>query len=118
MNRLIAYAMLTHHALNELYNDEDGCCPDCCTPCYALMFLEQENVLDSIVLNWEEYDDGTKVFDVPPSWWIDGKVDRDWLYGSWEHCPNNRHSTNWQRLPTKTPLITDGGRKIETSQSL
>jgi hypothetical protein len=85
--RLIAYGKLAHHALSELYSSEDGCCPECCAPCDALLILDREGVLDSVVQLWAEYDDGTPVLpDDPekaPSWWKDGKVDRQWLYTQW-----------------------------------
>lgn len=84
--RLLAYGMLTHHALNELYTDADGCCLVCCAPCGALKILDEEGVLDSVVLLWDTYADGTKIFGNPdkqPSWWKDGKVDREWLYLQW-----------------------------------
>lgn len=82
--RILAYAMLTHHALNELYMDKDGCCPKCCAPCGAVQILDNEGILDSLVQEWQEYDDGEKVFrDDVPEWFVAGKVDRTWLYNQW-----------------------------------
>jgi hypothetical protein len=77
--------MLTHHALSELYTSEDGCCPKCCAPCEALQILDEQGVLDLVVQEWEEYSDGQKVFGPisMPSWFVDGKVDRSWMYNQW-----------------------------------
>lgn len=84
MARTTIYAMLAHHALNELWVDAEGCCPNCCVPCEALKLLDDEGVLDALVLEWQEYPDGTKVFreDTIP-WFVDGKVDRSWMYHQW-----------------------------------
>lgn len=81
--RVTAYAMLVHHALNELYTSEDGCCTECCAPCHALKTLDEERVLDPIVREWREYSDGTKVDLEKIEWWKDGKVDRSWMYHQW-----------------------------------
>lgn len=82
--RVTAYAMLAHHALNELLLDDSGCCPKCCLPCRALQILDGEGVLDVLIQEWDEYDDGTKVFAAStPPWFVDGKVDRSWLYSQW-----------------------------------
>lgn len=100
MSRLEAYAMLTHHALNDIfysYNDEndgDGCCPQCCAPCEALQHLDNEGILDEVIKNWDTYSDGTSVLkEGNPSWWVNGKVDREWLYAAWKkgewECHNN-----------------------------
>lgn len=79
--------MLTHHALNELFTDSAGCCPKCCAPCKALKFLDEDGVLELVVLEWEQYSDGTKVFGSSvhhdPSWWSNGKIDRSWMYNQW-----------------------------------
>jgi len=76
--------MLTHHALNELWIDDLGCCPKCCTPCAALKALDDDGILDAVVLEWHEYQDGTKVFrDDTPPWFVNGKVDRSWMYHQW-----------------------------------
>lgn len=84
-SRLQAYAMLAHAALDLL---DDKCCPACCAPCGALKYLDEEGILDQVLLNWDEYDDGTKIFseENAPDWWVDGKVDRDWLYKTWTGC--------------------------------
>lgn len=85
--RLIAYGMLTQHALNELYASEDGCCPRCCAPCQALKHLDEEGVLDSVVLLWDEYTDGTPTIPQDPEkcppWWTKDKVNRQWMYSQW-----------------------------------
>jgi hypothetical protein len=46
--------------------------------------LEIEGVLDVVVREFHEYPDGTKVFrpDTNP-WYVDGKVDRTWLWTQW-----------------------------------
>ena len=80
--RLQAYGKLTHHALNELFVDDEGCCPECCAPCHALKDLDDEGVLDSVVRLWAEYDDGTPTL-TNHSWWKEDKVDREWMYGQW-----------------------------------
>lgn len=94
--RLEAYAMLTHHALNELWRDSkfnpfgQGCCPKHCASCVALKFFDSEGTLELILRNWDEYTDGTKIYDNPdhaPSWWVDGKVNREWMYEQWRE-PN------------------------------
>jgi len=87
--RLRAYGMLVHHALNELayaVEDQDvrGCCPECCASCEALMILDKEGVLDSVVSLWDTHEDGTAVLTPGnPSWWTGTQVDRDWLYAAW-----------------------------------
>lgn len=76
--------MLAHHALNELWVDTEGCCPKCCIPCAAVKALDDEGILDALIREWEEYADGTKVFreDTTP-WYVEGVVDRIWLYNQW-----------------------------------
>jgi len=88
ISRLQAYAQLTHHALDTLYQQDRGCCTKCCAACDALAVLDNEGILDEIVKNWEEYSDGTKVLanGREPAWWKDGKVDREWLYGQWANA--------------------------------
>lgn len=81
--RVTAYAMLAHHALNELFTDSGGCCPRCCAPCGALKILDGEGILDALVLEWYEYEDGTRVFENPPEWFKNGHVDRGWMYSQW-----------------------------------
>jgi len=92
-----AFSMLTHHALNELYTDSDGCCPVCCAPCGALKALDDEGVLDYVVQQWQTYSDGTLVFrlvegengpEQTPSWWLDGQVNREWLHSQWSIGPS------------------------------
>lgn len=95
MDRLRAYAMLTEYALTMVWQNftnesqEDkfrGCCPRCCAPCYALMFLDDEGVLDHILLYWDRDDNGNKrSFQREDSdLYKDGKLDRSWLYAAWE----------------------------------
>lgn len=102
MNRLTAYSMLVHHALNELWTEVHGgpsfsgtCCPKCCAPCGALQFLLAEMILDTIVLEWQEGSDGSKIFDYDnaPVWYdkIHRRVDREFLVKAWSACPNGQH---------------------------
>lgn len=87
--RLRAYGMLTHHALNELsYAVDDpevqGCCPKCCAPCDALQILDNEGILDQVVQLWDTFDDGTPVLRPnSPNWWTGSAVDREWLHAAW-----------------------------------
>lgn len=95
--RVTAYAMLAHHALNELWLDKEGCCPKCCTPCGALQLLDGEGILDTLVQEWYEYDNGIKVFrDDTTPWFVAGKVDRGWLYSQWSlgqvHCGDDHNA--------------------------
>lgn len=82
--------MMTHHALNELWLDDEGCCLKCCAPCAALKILDDDGILDFIVKEWQEYDNGLKVFreDTTP-WFKDGQVDRTWLYAQWALSKTN-----------------------------
>lgn len=92
--RVLAYAMLAHHALNELFTDKEGCCPKCCAPCGALQLLDGEGVLDTLVQEWHEYSNGLKVFreDTTP-WFVNGAIDRGWMYSQWSigqiHCEDD-----------------------------
>lgn len=80
-SRLEAYAMLTHHALNEIFQSEEfGCCPKCCAPCSAIQYLDNEGILDEVVKNWDTDSDGNPI---RWDWWVDGKVDRESLYRIW-----------------------------------
>lgn len=90
-SRVEAYAMLAQHALTSLWSasdfqprDEDddlwGCCPTCCAPCGALLYLDRSGVLDLVLAEWPEGLDGSGVF-------VDGRVDRGWLYRQWAGSP-------------------------------
>lgn len=57
--------------------DVDGCCPDCCAPCHLLRELMRAGTLDEIVTwapnhMWSDLD-----------WWVNGRVDREWLDLVW-----------------------------------
>lgn len=78
----VAYAMLAHHALNELWAESDfqpdgmGCCHVCCAPCAALAQLDRVGVLDKVLAAWPEGSRGSDVF---PG----GCLDRVWMYRQW-----------------------------------
>lgn len=78
-----AFGVLTHHALNELYTSEDGCCTKCCAPCAALKELDEQGILEEVVHLWEFHDDGTPTLIDDGAWWKNGKVDRSWMYHQW-----------------------------------
>lgn len=83
-SRLEAYAMLAHHALNDIFYSYDGCCPKCCATCGAIQYLDNEGILDEVIKNWDTDSEGNPVLqEGNPSWWVDGKVAREWLYASW-----------------------------------
>lgn len=85
-SRVQAYSILVHHALNELYY-QHTCCLRCCAPCAVLKYLDEEGILNEVVKLWETYSDGTPVLkEKDPAWWVNGEVDRDWLYSSWRDC--------------------------------
>lgn len=89
-SRVEAYAMLAQHALSSLWyssdfqpRDEDddlwGCCPTCCAPCGALLYLDRSGVLDLVLREWPE--------GMSFSCIVDGKVDRTWMYRQWAGSP-------------------------------
>lgn len=54
----------------------EPCCPHCCAPCAVLQTLDEAGQLDDAVrLAPEHHRDS--------DWWIDGRVDRTWLYSRW-----------------------------------
>jgi hypothetical protein len=89
-SRVEAYAMLAHHALSQVWYASDfqprdegddiwGCCPSCCAPCGALLYLDRQGVLEPLLREWEE---GMK-----SSTHVNGKLDREWLYRQWAGSP-------------------------------
>lgn len=92
MDRLAAYAMLAEFALDVLWQSVGdvhfpGCCPECCAACKALRYLDDEGILDAVLENWSEYDDGTKRIKnstVDLKYNDDGKIDREWVYAAWK----------------------------------
>jgi hypothetical protein len=89
-SRVEAYAMLAQHALSALWANSDfqpraaedlwGCCPTCCAPCGALLFLDRSGVLDAVLAEWPEGVAGSSMF-------VGGKVDREWMYRQWAGSP-------------------------------
>lgn len=41
---------LVSFAVNMLLAEEDGCCPKCCGPCYALVELREAGLLDEVAM--------------------------------------------------------------------
>ncbi len=78
--------MLAHHALDALWAVSDfqpdgmGCCPTCCAPCGALLFLDRDGVLDAVLDEWAEGARASSIF-------LNGRLDRDWMYRQWSRSP-------------------------------
>ncbi len=76
--RLMAF--FVHHAFVHLWfaaqNPEvEGCCVECCGPCYALNALyEDDDKLSKILASYCKDGDG---------WWVDGKVDIEAMRRAW-----------------------------------
>lgn len=87
-----AASRLTIAALNDLWSgDQDkGCCSFCCGPCYALSVLVADGSLDDIV---RPAVDGHH-------WWVDGQVDRDFLWRAWRRTDCHDDSVD-DGLPAK-----------------
>jgi hypothetical protein len=90
-SRVEAYAMLAHHALSHVWfvsafqpreagDDIFGCCPGCCAPCAALLYLDRRGDLDAVLGEWAEGVAGASMF-------VGGKLDRVWLYAQWVGLP-------------------------------
>lgn len=74
---LPAVAMLAQSALDILWLAErdEGCCPECCGPCFALRTLLNAGQLDELLAT----DPATEGM----LWWVKGRVDREWLTRAW-----------------------------------
>jgi hypothetical protein len=81
--------MLAQHALSSLWASSDvqpdddgvwGCCPTCCAPCAALLYLDRQGVLDAVLAEWPEGGRESAMF---PG----GKLDREWMYRQWSGSP-------------------------------
>lgn len=88
-SRVEAYSMLAHHALSALWSQSDfqpcdddmwGCCPTCCAPCAALLYLDRQGVLDHVLAEWAEGSRDCGMF-------VEGKLDRGWMYRQWAGSP-------------------------------
>lgn len=79
---------LVAHGLNEIWSQEDGCCPTCCGPCHALAGLARDGLLDDAVRPFITETNG-----VGHDWWtgtaVDGHVKRWGLRKRWSQCPNH-----------------------------
>lgn len=69
--------MLVLALLNDLWatTHDAPCDPQECGPCSAIMALVRAGQLDRAVLHAEGLSGA--------AWWVDGKVDRQWLMGAW-----------------------------------
>ncbi len=68
-----------------------GCCPTCCAPCGALLYLDREGVLDALLAEWAE---GIRDDEAFPG----GKVDRQWMYRQW--CGSQMQEQCGHRIET------------------
>jgi len=84
---------LIRFALDMLAASEnEHCCSICCAPCHALKSLADDGRLDEFLAGDE---DAARC-----DWWVDGKVDREWLAHAWR--PGMR-CHNESEMNTETP---------------
>lgn len=64
--------VLGHINMLWMKDQDEGCCPVCCGPCWALKWLLDSGQLEDIIA-----DAG------PGHFWWKGAVDREWLAQAW-----------------------------------
>ena len=70
------FATFVISAINAVWTEP--CCADCCAPCHSLRELAQSGDLDAVVMTAPEH------LWRGSEWWVDGKVDREWLFSRWD----------------------------------
>lgn len=79
---------LVAHGLNEIWTQEEGCCPVCCGPCHSLATLARDGLLDDAVRPFVVETNGAG-----HDWWTGGAetghVKRWALRKRWSQCPNH-----------------------------
>lgn len=73
---------LARFALDMLFmgDQEEGCCPRCCAPCWALQQLLDAGRLDALIAPIAKADGWT---DDKIAWWDGRQVRRDFLARAW-----------------------------------